>query len=151
MSARGRAPWIVYALAALLAAAIAGAVLVVGPTSSASSTQTRLVTAQRGVVQSTVSGSGNVQAASELNLGFKTSGTVARIHVEQGQHVGQGQLLATLDPQSAEVTLEQARASLQSAQATLAREEETHGESSASSNADARAEASASSPAAPAI
>src|ERR1700753_3526018 len=110
MSERGRASWVVYALATLLVGAVVGAVLVVGPASGASSTQTRIVTAQRGVVQSTVSGSGNVQASSELDLGFKTSGTVAHIYVRQGQQVGQGQLVATLDPHSAEVTLEQAKA-----------------------------------------
>ena len=37
--------------------------------------------------------------------------TVTHIYVSQGQQVAQGQLLATLDPQSAEVTLEQAKAS----------------------------------------
>jgi multidrug efflux pump subunit AcrA (membrane-fusion protein) len=130
MRARAGAPWIVYALGALLAGAIVAAVLLVGPASGQRSTQTRIVTAQRGVVQSTVSGSGNIAAASELNLGFKTSGTVSSIDIAQGQHVTQGQLLATLDPQSAEVTLEQAKAALQSAEADLAREEETDGESS---------------------
>jgi multidrug efflux pump subunit AcrA (membrane-fusion protein) len=145
MSERSRASWVVYALAALLVGAIVAAVLIVGPASSATSTQTRIVTAQRGVVQSTVSGSGNVQASSELDLGFKAAGTVTHIYVKQGQQVGQGQLLATLDPQSAEVTLEQAKANLQSAEASLAREEETDGESSSSSsptaNSGARAEA----------
>ena len=129
MRERTGAPWIVYALGALVAGAIVAAVLVVGPASGQQSTQTRLVTAQRGVVQSTVSGSGNIAAASQLNLGFKTSGTISAIDVTQGQHVTEGQLLATLDPQSAEVTLEQARASLQSAEADLAREQETDGES----------------------
>ncbi len=90
----------------------------------------RTATAQSGVVQSTVSGSGNLQAASQLNLGFKTSGTVTHIYITQGEQVVQGQLLATLDPQSAEVTLEQAKASLQSAEANLAKEEETDGEAS---------------------
>ena len=123
-----------YALAALLAGAIAAAALVVGPASGASSTQTRIVTAQRGVVQSTVSGSGNVASWRELDLGFKASGTVTHIYVKQGQRVAQGRLLATLDPHSAEVTLEQAKANLQSAEAALAREEETNGESASSSS-----------------
>ena len=42
---------------------------------------TRTATVAEGVVQSTVSGSGNLQAASQLNLGFKTSGTVSEIYV----------------------------------------------------------------------
>jgi len=106
------------------------AVLVVGPASSSQATITRTATVARGVVQSTVSGSGNLQSVSQLDLGFKTGGTVTNIYVKQGQQVAQRQLLATLDPQSAEVTLEQAKASLLSAEASLAKEEETDGEGS---------------------
>jgi HlyD family secretion protein len=130
MTERTRASWLVYVLGALCAGAIVAAVLLVGPASSSTATITRTATVAQGVVQSTVSGSGNLQAASQLNLGFKTSGTVTHIYVTQGQHVTQGQLIATLDPQSAEVTLEQAKASLQSAEANLAKEEETDGEGS---------------------
>ncbi|HTY96038.1 MAG TPA: biotin/lipoyl-binding protein, partial [Solirubrobacteraceae bacterium] len=103
----------------------------IGPASQSGGEVTRTATVKRGVVQSTVSGSGNIQSADELNLGFKTSGTVTHIYVKEGQHVTQGQLLATLDPSSAEVTLEQAKASLQSAEANLAKLEETEGETSA--------------------
>jgi HlyD family secretion protein len=130
MTERTRAPWLLYVLGAVCAAAIVAAVLVVGPASGSQTTVTRTAKAAQGVVQSTVSGSGNLQAASQLNLGFKTSGTVTAIYVTPGQHVTQGQLLATLDPQSAEVTLEQAKATLQSAEANLAKEEETDGETS---------------------
>jgi len=130
MTERTRAPWPVYVLGALCVGAIVAAFLVVGPPSQSATAQSRIVTAAQGVVQSTVSGSGNLQPASQLNLGFRTSGTVTNIYVTQGQHVVPGQLLATLDPQSAEVTLEQARASLQSAEANLTREEETNGEGS---------------------
>jgi multidrug efflux pump subunit AcrA (membrane-fusion protein) len=145
MTERTRASWLVYVLGALCAGAIVAAILLVGPASSSTATITRTATAAQGIVQSTVSGSGNLQAASQLNLGFKTSGTVTRIYISQGQHVTQGQLIATLDPQSAEVTLEQAKASLQSAEANLAKEQETDGEgtstggSSASRGADASA------------
>src|ERR1700677_855497 len=133
MTERTGASWLVYALGALCAGAIVAAVLLVGPASSSQATVTRTATVAQGVVQSTVSGSGNVQAASQLNLGFKTGGTVTHIYVTQGEQVAQGQLLASLDPQSAEVTLEQAKASLQSAEANLAKEEETDGEGSTGS------------------
>lgn len=130
MTARKGASWPIYALAALSLAAIVAAVLVVGPAPASQSSVRRTATVARGVVQSTVSGTGNLQPISQLDLGFRTGGTVTGIYVKQGQEVGQGQLLATLDPQSAEVTLEQAKASLQSAEASLAKEEETNGEGS---------------------
>jgi multidrug efflux pump subunit AcrA (membrane-fusion protein) len=149
MNDRGRASWLVYALGALCAGAIVAAILVVGPASAGSSTVTRTATAARGLVQSTVSGSGNLAPASQLDLGFKTSGTVTRIYVKQGQQVAKGQLLATLDPQSAEVTLQQARAGLQSAEANLASEVETDGEGSSGQSkgsGEATAKAAAAAP-----
>jgi multidrug efflux pump subunit AcrA (membrane-fusion protein) len=123
-------PWLNYLLGAACVGAILAAFLVVGPASGSQTAVTRTAVAAQGVVQSTVSGSGNLQAASQLDLGFKTSGTVTNIYVSQGQHVTEGQLLATLNPESAEVTLEQSRASLQSAIANLAQEEENEGETS---------------------
>lgn len=131
MSERSGRPWLNYALGVLCLGAIVAAVLVVGPASgSGGSGAKRTATAAAGVVQSTVSGSGNLEPASQLNLGFKASGTVEHVYVKQGEHVTEGQLLATLDPVPAEVTLEQSRATLQSAEASLAREEETDGEGS---------------------
>src|ERR1700728_930203 len=128
MTPHATRPWLNYLLGVACVGAIVAAFLVVGPASSSQATVTRTATVAQGVVQSTVSGSGNLAAASQLNLGFKTSGTVTNIYVSQGEHVTEGQLLATLDPQSAEVTLEQAKASLLSAEANLAKEEETDGE-----------------------
>jgi macrolide-specific efflux system membrane fusion protein len=115
-----------------------GAVVVayasVGKASPTSTSSRRTATVARGVVQSTVSGSGNLAASSELDLGFKTAGVVTHVYVKQGEHVLSGQLLATLDPQSAEVTLEQAKASLESAQASLVQAQEDDGEGSTSSS-----------------
>ena len=96
------------------------AALLIGPPGQAASGQSRIVTVRDGVVQSTVSGSGNLQAATQLNLGFKTSGRRAAHLRRQGQYVTPGKLIAELDPQSAEVTLEQAKATLQAAEANLA-------------------------------
>jgi|HubBroStandDraft_4_1064222.scaffolds.fasta_scaffold06846_3 multidrug efflux pump subunit AcrA (membrane-fusion protein) len=132
MTTRTRASWLVYVLGALCAGAIVAAILVVGPASGSQTTVTRTATAAEGVVQSTVSGAGNLQAASQLDLGFKTSGVVSQIYVSQGQHVTEGRLLAELNPKSAEVTLEQSRASLQAAIASLAQIEEDGGETSTS-------------------
>ncbi len=145
MNERHGRPWPTYLLGLAAIGAILAAVLVVGPPSQSSASVTRTVTAQQGVVQSTVSGSGNVEAAKQLDLGFKTSGVVSHIYVSQGQHVVQGQLLAELDPESAEVTLEQSRATLKTAEASLAREEETDGEGSTGSSDTGRTGAKAAS------
>lgn len=41
--------------------------------------------------------SGIVEAAHEINLGFKTAGQISRIYVKEGDYVHKGQLLAELD------------------------------------------------------
>jgi multidrug efflux pump subunit AcrA (membrane-fusion protein) len=133
-SVRQRAPrWLILALGAGALALIVLAALLVGAPGQASSGQTRIVRARNGVVQSTVSGAGNIQPATQLDLGFKTAGVVQRIYVSQGQYVTPGKLIAELNPQSVEVTLEQAKASLQSAEATLVQQEESGGETSSGS------------------
>jgi multidrug efflux pump subunit AcrA (membrane-fusion protein) len=129
MTERTGRPWLNYVLGLLCVGAIVAGILLVGPASGNQTAATRTAKAALGVVQSTVSGSGNLAPASQLDLGFKTGGTITHIYVHQGQYVTQGRLLATLDPQSAEVTLEQAKAALLSAEANLARVKETDGES----------------------
>lgn len=131
-------------LVLLCIVAVVLATTAIGPASQSSGQTTRTATVKQGVVQSTVSGSGNVQSANELDLGFKTSGTVTHIYVKQGQQVTKGQLLATVDPESAEVTLEQAKATLQSAEANLAELEENEGESTSSQGATGTAASAAS-------
>jgi multidrug resistance efflux pump len=135
MTKRTGSPWLNYLLGLLCVGAIVAAILLVGPASGSTTAVTRTAKAAEGVVQSTVSGSGNLQPASQLNLGFKTSGTVTKIYVTQGEHVTEGKLIAELNPQSAEVTLEQSKATLLSAEANLAKEEETDGEGATGSGA----------------
>ena len=49
-------------------------------------------------------------------LNFATSGTLQSVNVKVGDHVKKGQLIATLDPSSAELTLEEAEANVTSAE-----------------------------------
>src|SRR3954464_9092494 len=101
-------------LAALAAVAVAMAVVVVG-SPAATPSSGRTVTVTRGVIQSTVSGSGNLAPANQLELNFGTGGDVTKIDVKEGEHVGKGQLLARVDDSSAEVAVAQAQANLASA------------------------------------
>jgi multidrug efflux pump subunit AcrA (membrane-fusion protein) len=151
VSPRSAFSWPTVLLALLCIGAAVAAVLVVGPASGSSTAALRTARVARGVVQSTVSGTGNLAPLSQFNLGFKTSGTVASIDVAVGEHVVEGRLLATLDPQSAEATLEQARAALLAAEANLAGEEETGGEPSSSgtspSNSNSKSKSTSAKPA----
>jgi multidrug efflux pump subunit AcrA (membrane-fusion protein) len=105
-------------LAALAAAAIVVAVLVVG-SPAASSARERTATVERGVIQSTASGSGNLEPANQADVDFATSGEVSHIYVKEGQHVSEDEILAKVDPAAANVALAQAEADLQSAQDAL--------------------------------
>ena len=111
------------ALAALAACAIVVAVLVVG-SPAASSAQARTATVERGVIQSTVSGTGNLEPANEADVDFATSGEVTRVYVKEGQHVSRDEILAKIDPDAANVALAQAEADLQSAQDALTQAED---------------------------
>ena len=110
------------ALAIVAASAIAivvVAILEIGPPTSSARTSREIVTAENGVVQSTVTGTGNVEAGTDVDVNFKTSGTLQHVYVSQGQHVTKGQLLATLDPTSAQLGVDQAEEQLTSAQDQL--------------------------------
>lgn len=70
-----------------------------------------------GTITSSVSGTGQVVAAGQLNVTPQGSGIITAIDVKQGQQVKAGQVLATIDEQSAINTLNSAKAALASAQA----------------------------------
>jgi multidrug efflux pump subunit AcrA (membrane-fusion protein) len=112
------------AVAALAAAAVVGAVVVVGSPAT-SSAQERTVTVARGVIQSTVSGSGNLEPANQADVDFATSGEITHIYIKAGDHVARDELLAKIDPDAANVELAQAQASLQSAQDALDQAQES--------------------------
>jgi macrolide-specific efflux system membrane fusion protein len=113
--------WWAALLILLCAGAILAAVLVTGPGSSRAASQ-RIVTATRGVVESTVSGSGTLSAP-ETDVNFASAGTLAAIDAKVGQHVVEGQRLGQIDPADAKIALEQAQANVQSAEAKLAQAE----------------------------
>jgi multidrug efflux pump subunit AcrA (membrane-fusion protein) len=99
--------------------AIAVSIITLGDPADTPAASERTVTARQGVVQETVSGSGNLAPANEVDLDFGASGKVTKIYVKEGQHVSAGDLLARIDSRSAEVDVAQAKAELESAQATL--------------------------------
>jgi multidrug efflux pump subunit AcrA (membrane-fusion protein) len=130
-------PWHLYLLGVLAIGAIVLAVLAIGLPSSGARTAREVVTAEDGVVQSTVSGSGNISAGTDLSVNFKTSGTLQSVNVSVGQHVSEGQLIASLDPTSAQLALSQAQEQLVAAEDQLTEAENGTSTGSGSSGASA--------------
>ncbi|HEY8762100.1 MAG TPA: biotin/lipoyl-binding protein [Candidatus Dormibacteraeota bacterium] len=109
--------------AALVAVALVLAGLIgrdaIFPPSSATPVGIRTSTVSMGTVTTSVTATGTLVPAQQMNLGFKTAGTLTAVDVHVGDHVRSGQLLATIDPAPLEIALQQAQATLASAQATL--------------------------------
>jgi macrolide-specific efflux system membrane fusion protein len=114
-----RRPWYLYLLAGVVVLLVVLAVAEIGPPTSSARTSTQIVTAEKGIVQSTVTGSGNVEAGTDLDVNFQTSGSLSNVYVHVGQHVDKGKLLATLNSSSAQLTLDQAEQNLTAAQDQL--------------------------------
>ena len=60
---------------------------------------------------------GTVQGGKRADLSFRVSGTLSRIHVEKGESVRRGTLLATLDPRDFNTRISQAQSALSQAEA----------------------------------
>lgn len=69
----------------------------------------------------TVSATGTVKSAEEINLNFKTSGKINRIYAKVGDKVKAGDLLVSLESTDASASVLSARASLKQAEAALAK------------------------------
>jgi multidrug efflux pump subunit AcrA (membrane-fusion protein) len=90
-----------------------------GGTTSSSAAQ-RTATVAYGTVQSSVSASGNVSVATSASADFGTSGTLSEVYVVVGDQVRAGQVMAKLDPTTAEASLEASQATLAQAESALA-------------------------------
>ncbi len=72
-----------------------------------------LGTVEKGSIIASVSGSGQVEATSTIELKAKSSGTITAVNVKSGQHVRKGQTLFALDAQDAQKNLRDAELNLQ--------------------------------------
>jgi membrane fusion protein, macrolide-specific efflux system len=132
-SRRSVRPWYVILLAAVAAGVIIFGVTQLGTsTASTARTSKENVAAEDGVIQTTVSGSGEVEPGVDDTLNFGTSGTLQSVNVKVGDHVKKGQLIATLDPSSAELTLQEAENDVTEAEDNLTEVED--GDSTGSSS-----------------
>ncbi len=92
-------------------------------TSKAAVTKYVTTTFTRGTVITTVTGSGQVQGETQLDITPEVSGKVKTVSVKNGQTVKEGQVLLTLDAHDAQKTVRDASLSLQSAQISLEKAE----------------------------
>ncbi len=79
-----------------------------------------LVSIEKGSIVETVSATGTVKPASQIDLQFTSSGKVVDVKVEAGDRVSAGQILASLDSGDLFYQAQNAEASLQAARARLA-------------------------------
>ena len=128
--------WVNAVLAAAVVGLGVGAYFTVNSSSTPATTASiRTAAVTRGVVLSSVSATGNVQAASQLSVNFRTSGTLSAVLAHVGEHVKAGQILGRIDPTDAKAAVSEAEASLKTAQANL--EQTLTGETAAQRAADA--------------
>jgi len=101
-----------------------GAVAYFGASASAAAggdeEELQTATARRGDLSLVATGTGTLIPATEVDLGFDTSGELAQILVEVGDDVEAGQVLARLEPTSAETALAEAEAELREMTSPLA-------------------------------
>lgn len=75
------------------------------------------VTVVRGDIVETVSASATLVASEEINLNFETTGRIKRIAVKEGQKIGAGEMVATLESAALQAEVARAEASLDQAKA----------------------------------
>ncbi|MFI6085752.1 efflux RND transporter periplasmic adaptor subunit [Streptomyces sp. NPDC051217] len=109
---------------ALLGAAAGAYAAVNSDDTAPATTSERTVTVTKGTVLATVSGSGSLASPSDAGANFTTGGTLTEVKVEPGDKVTKGQVLAKVDPSSAEQSLAEQEAALTAAEANLTKAED---------------------------
>ncbi len=73
----------------------------------------------RGNLIQTVTATGEVDSAHDINLSFRQSGRLAELNVEEGNLVKAGQVLAKINSSAIQAQIDQAKANVRAAQANL--------------------------------
>jgi len=77
----------------------------------------KLATIEKGNIARSVVATGKIEPRATVEVKSKASGIVKKLHVEYGETVKQGQVLAELDKEELEARMREAKANLQAAQA----------------------------------
>jgi len=118
---RVRLGWI----AAGVAAALLGLLLLLEPGGRAPGPQYRTESAAVGPLVVKVSATGNLQPTNQVDVGSELSGIVAQVYVDENDRVRKGQVLAMLDLSRLKDAVERARAALAAAQSQALQAEAT--------------------------
>jgi HlyD family secretion protein len=110
-----------YALIATAAVLVAAVVLWRSNTGSKPKTQMETARLERGRIVAKVTASGTLSAIVTVQVGSQVSGRIAELRADFNSEVKKGQLIAKIDPQLFQATVEQARANLAAAQGNLAK------------------------------
>lgn len=110
-----------YALIAAAAVLVAAVVLWRSNTGSKPKTQMETARLERGRIVAKVTASGTLSAIVTVQVGSQVSGRIAELRADFNSQVKKGQLIATIDPQLFQATVEQQRANLAAARGNLAK------------------------------
>lgn len=102
--------------AVLVAALVAGACHYIGGNDDASM---KTVTVTRGNLEKSITAVGSLEPKDYVDVGTQVGGRVMKIHVEIGDHVAKGDLIAEIDPTVYESTVRKDRATLENLKAQL--------------------------------
>jgi len=86
----------------------------------------KLASVERGDIARSVVATGKIEPLTKVEVKSKASGIVEKIHVDAGQHVKLGQVLAELDKEQLQAAVAEAGANLQAAQAAQEAAEATY-------------------------
>jgi len=78
-----------------------------------------LIQVSRGTISQEIFETGQVKKGEEINLSFKSGGTMEKIYVEVGEEIKEGKVLAKLERVQLEIQLQEAEAALALSQAQL--------------------------------
>jgi membrane fusion protein, macrolide-specific efflux system len=127
-------PLVIAPVAVLVAVASVGAWLATRSPASAAQ-QYRLVPVSKTTLSQSLSTTGTVEPQTTANLSFSAQGAVTAVDVTVGQHVADGQTLATMNSPSLQQQLAQAKSTLDSDESKLV-SDESSGASGAQITAD---------------
>ena len=106
-------------LFAALAAVIVGVVIFVRMKNKADVATYETVSVDRGNIVAKVTATGTLSALVTVQVGSQVSGRIKELHADFNSEVHKGEVIAVIDPQIFEASLEQARANLSASQGDL--------------------------------